>query len=173
MQIALGYRTFGILDPRKYAATVMDAVLGRGMSSRLFLELRERRGLSYDISSRMHFFSDAGMFVVSAGLDGTKKDLALRSIDRELARICEKKVGAAELTRTKEFLIGNFRLSHESVKSKMFFYGSTMLSFGRIVTPAEQVAGIAEVSAADVQGVAQAIFRPENRSLSIVAKDIA
>ena len=173
MQIALGYRTFGILDPRKYAATVMDAVLGRGMSSRLFLELRERRGLSYDISSRMHFFSDAGMFVVSAGLDGTKKDLALRSIDRELARICEKKVGAAELNRTKEFLVGNFRLSHESVKSKMFFYGSTMLSFGRIVTPAEQVAGIAEVSAADVQGVAQAIFRTENRSLSIVAKDIA
>ena len=168
-QIAIGYRTFGILDPRKYAATVFDAVLGRGMSSRLFVELRERRGLSYDISSRMQFFSDAGMFTISAGLDGSKKELALRTIDRELRRICEKKVGASELRRTKEFLTGNFRLSHESVKSKMFFYGSTMLSFGRLVTPAEQVEGIAAVTAADVQEAACEILRPENRSISTVS----
>jgi len=168
-QIALGYRTFGIRDPRKYSATVMDAVLGRGMSSRLFQELRERRGLSYDISSRMQFFSDAGMFTVCAGLDGSKKDLALRTIDRELRRICDRKVGAAELARTKEFLVGNFRLSHEGVRSKMFFYGSTMLSFGRLVTPSEQVDGIAAVSAEDVQSVARAVLRPENRSLSTVS----
>ena len=167
-QIALGYRTFGIRDPRKYAATVMDAVLGRGMSSRLFQELRERRGLSYDISSRMQFFSDAGMFTIGAGLDGAKKELALKTIDRELKRICEKRVGPAELRRTKEFLVGNFRLSHESVRSKMFFYGATMLSFGRLVTPSEQVDGIAAVSAADVQNVARDILAPANRSLSTV-----
>jgi len=170
-QVAIGYRTFGIRDPRKYAATVVDAVLGRGMSSRLFQELRERRGLSYDISSRMQFFSDAGMFTVSAGLDGAKKDLALKTVDRELVRICDRKVGAAELRRTKEFLIGNFRLSHEGVRSKMFFYGSTMLSFGRLVTPAEQVDGIAAVTSADVQAAARAMLRPENRSLSVVSRE--
>ena len=150
----------------------MDAVLGRGMSSRLFQELRERRGISYDISSRMQFFSDAGMFTVSAGLDGAKKDLALKTVDRELARICEKKVGPAELRRTKEFLVGNFRLAHESVKSKMFFYGSTMLSFGRLVSPSEQVDAIAAVSAADVQSAARAILKPANRSLSIVSSRV-
>ena len=167
-QLALGYRTFGIRDSRKYAATVMDAILGRGMSSRLFQEVREKRGLSYDISSRMQFFSDAGMFTVSAGLDRAKVAKALATIDRELRRICEKRVSSAELNRVKEFLVGNFRLSHEKVTSKLFFYGATMSSFGRLVLPSEQVEGIAAVSPADVQDVANAILRPENRSLSWV-----
>ncbi len=167
-QLALGYRTFGIRDSRKYAATVMDAILGRGMSSRLFQEVREKRGLSYDISSRMQFFSDSGMFTVAAGLDRAKAAKALATIDRELRRIREKRVSAAELKRVKEFLVGNFRLSHEKVTSKLFFYGATMSSFGRLVLPHEQIEGIAAVSAADVQNVANEILRTENRSLSWV-----
>ena len=167
-QLALGYRTFGIADPRKYAATVMDAVLGRGMMSRLFQEVREKRGLSYDISSRMQFFQDAGMFTVTAGLDAAKRAKALATVDRELKRLCAKRVSSAELGRTKEFLVGNFRLSHEKITSKLFFYGQTMLSFGRLVSPQEQIAGIRAVTAADVQAVARAVFRPENRSVSWV-----
>ena len=171
-QLALGYRTFGIGDERKYAATVLDAILGRGMSSRLFQEVREKRGLSYDISSRMQFFQDAGMFTVTAGLDPAKAKDALATIDRELKRIREKPVSAAELKRTKDFLIGNFRLSHEKVTSKLFFYGQTMLSFGRLVSPHEQVEGIRAVTAADVNAVANAILRPSNRSVSwVVPKD--
>ena len=167
-QLALGYRTFGIGDSRKYAATVLDAILGRGMSSRLFQEVREKRGLSYDISSRMQFFQDAGMFTITAGLDPAKAKDALVTIDRELKRIREKPVSAAELKRTKDFLIGNFRLAHEKVTSKLFFYGQTMLSFGRLVSPREQVDGIRAVTAADVNRVANAILRPSNRSVSWV-----
>ena len=167
-QLALGYRTFGIRDSRKYAATVLDAILGRGMSSRLFQEVREKRGLSYDISSRMQFFQDAGMFTVTAGLDPAKAKDALATIDRVLKRICEKPVSAAELKRTKDFLIGNFRLAHEKVTSKLFFYGQTMLSFGRLVTPQEQVEGIRAVTAADVKAVARAILKSANRSVSWV-----
>ena len=170
-QLALGYRTFGVRDRRKYAATVLDAILGRGMSSRLFQEVREKRGLSYDISSRMQFFKDAGMFTVTAGLDASKAELALSTVARELERVCEKKIPADELARAKEFLVGNFRLSHERVTSKLFFYGQTMLSFGRLVSPDEQVAGIKAVTAADVQAVAKAIFRPRNRSISWVVPD--
>ena len=167
-QLALGYRTFGIGDRRKYAATVLDAILGRGMSSRLFQEVREKRGLSYDISSRMQFFQDAGMFTITAGLDPSKAKDALATIDRELKRIREKPVSAAELKRTKDFLIGNFRLSHEKVTSKLFFYGQTMLSFGRLVSPQEQVEGIRAVTAADVKAVANAILKQSNRSISWV-----
>ena len=167
-QLALGYRTFGIGDRRKYAATVMDAILGRGMSSRLFQEVREKRGLSYDISSRMQFFQDAGMFTVTAGLDPAKAKAALATIDRELKRIREKPVSAAELKRTKDFLIGNFRLAHEKVTSKLFFYGQTMLSFGRLVSPQEQIDGIRAVTAADVKAVANAILKQTNRSISWV-----
>ena len=167
-QLALGYRTFGIGDSRKYAATVLDAILGRGMSSRLFQEVREKRGLSYDISSRMQFFQDAGMFTITAGLDPAKAKDALTTIDRELKRIREKPVSAAELRRTKDFLIGNFRLAHEKVTSKLFFYGQTMLSFGRLVSPREQVEGIRAVTAADVNRVANAILKQSNRSISWV-----
>lgn len=167
-QLALGYRTFGVRDRRKYAATVLDAVLGRGMSSRLFQEVREKRGLSYDISSRMQFFADAGMFTVAAGLDPKKAKAALATIDRELGRVGEKPVPAAELKRTKEFLTGNFRLSHERVTSKLFFYGQTLLAFGRLVSPSEQVEGIRAVTAAEVQAVARSIFKQSNRSISWV-----
>ena len=167
-QLALGYRTFGIHVGRKYAATVMDAILGRGMSSRLFQEVREKRGLSYDISSRMQFFQDAGMFTVTAGLDPAKAKDALATVDRELGRICEKPVSAAELARTKEFLVGNFRLSHEKVTSKMFFYGQTLQSFGRLVTPEEQIDGIRAVTAGQLMETAAAVLDPANRSVSWV-----
>lgn len=167
-QLALGYRTFGIHDERKYAATVLDAILGRGMSSRLFQEVREKRGLSYDISSRMQFFQDAGMLTITAGLDAAKCDKARATIDRELQKLVAKRVSATELKRIKEFLVGNFRLSHEKVTSKLFFYGNTALSFDRLVTPQEQVESIKRVTAADIQAVAAEIFRPENASVSLV-----
>ncbi len=167
-QLALGYRTFGIGDRRRYAASVMDAILGRGMSSRLFQEVREKRGLSYDVSSRMSFFRDAGMFTVTAGLDSMKADRALATIDRELKRICDRKVSKTELDRTKEFLVGNFRLSHERVTSKLFFYGQTMLAYGKLVAPSEQVAGIKSVTAEDIQQTARAIFKESARAVSWV-----
>jgi predicted Zn-dependent peptidase len=92
----------------------------------------------------------------------------MKTIDRELARMRERRVGAAELRRTKEYLVGNFRLSHEKVTSKMFFYGSTMLSFGRLMTPQEQIDGITAVTSADLQAVANSILRPESRCVSTV-----
>ena len=167
-QLALGFRTFGISDPRRYAMTVVDAVLGRGMSSRLFQEVREKRGFSYDIASRVTFFEDAGMFTVSAGLDPAKAERVVATIDKELVRICERRVSPAELRRTKDFLIGNFKLSHESVMGKLLFYGSMMLSFGRDSSPAEQIAGIRAVTAEDVQAVARAVLSPKGRSVSWV-----
>ena len=167
-QIALGYRTFGISDPRKYAATMLDAVMGKGMSSRLFQQVREKRGLSYDISSRMHFFSDAGMFTITAGVDSSKAAAALSVISKEIDRVKAIKVPLSELNRTKEFVLGNFRLSHERVVSKMFYYGSTLLSYGRLITTAEQIDAVKAVTPTDIIEVAEAIFDPANRSLSRV-----
>ena len=167
-QLALGYRTFGLADRRIYAASVMDAMLGRGMSSRLFQEVREKRGLSYDIASRMQFFTDAGMFTVTAGVDPSKAERALATTDRELRRICEKRVSAAELKRTKDFLVGNFRLSLENVTAKMFFYGKSMLAFGRAMSPQEQVEGIGAVTSDDIMAVARAILKPGLRVVSSV-----
>lgn len=157
-QLALGWRTFGIHDSRKYSATVFDALMGRGMSSRLFQEVREKRGLSYDISSRMQFFDDAGMWTITAGLDYAKRDEAIKIVARELKRIREKPVAKAELERTKEFLIGNFRLSFEKTLSKLFYYGQTALAFGHLVDPEEQIRAISSTLPSDVTAIARAIL---------------
>ena len=172
VQTALGYRTRGLDgSPRRrlYALSVLDALLGRGMSSRLFTEVREKRGLCYDISSHLQMFRDAALWTVATGTDPAKAEKALSTIDRETAKIAQKGPGRAELARVKEFLTGNFRMSHENVKSKMFFHGSTLISFGRLVDPQEQVDGIKAVSAEDIVSVARELFRPENRSVSIVS----
>lgn len=172
VQLALGYRTFGMKSPRRYAASLFDAVMGRGMSSRLFQAVREKRALSYDISSRMQFFSDAGMWTVSAGTDRAKAKTALATIDRELDRIRLRKVSAAELNRTKEFIVGNFRLAHEKVTSKLFYYGSTVLAYGRPVPCEEQIDGIKSVTPDDIAAVAEEILDERNRSVSwVVPKD--
>ena len=167
-QLALGYRTFGVTDPRRYAASVVDAILGRGMMSRLFQEVREKRGLSYDISSRMQFFADAGLFSVTAGLDAAKARGALATIDREIAKLCARGVSAAELRRTQEFMIGNFRLSQEKMVTRMFHLGSTLLAFGRPVGIEEQIAAVRAVTPGEVRAVAREMFRPENRCVSWV-----
>jgi predicted Zn-dependent peptidase len=116
----------------------------------------------------MQMFQDAGMFVVTAGLDRSKTQLALKTIDAQLKHIREKKVPASELARTKEFLLGNFKLSQERIVSKLFFYGSTMLSFGRLITTREQIDAIRAVTAADVLETAQEFLNPANRSISWV-----
>ena len=116
----------------------------------------------------MQFFADAGMWTVTAGVAPDKAEAALATIDRELVRIRERKVAAAELRRTKDFLTGNFKLSHEKVTSKLFFYGQTLLSFGRLVMPDEQVAGIRAVTADEVMEAARSILRPSMRAVSLV-----
>ena len=134
--------------------------------------MREKRGLSYDISSRMQFFTDAGMFTITAGIDPKKESSVIKTIDKEIDKIRSKKVSSAELKRIKEFMLGNFRLSHERVVSKLFFYGSTLLSYGRLITTEEQVESVKSVTASDVLDVAEAIFDPANRAYSRVVPKV-
>lgn len=168
VQLALGYRTFGQRDPRRYAATVFDGLMGRSMSSRLFQSVRERRGLSYDIRSSLQFFEDAGAWTVTAGLDTKRVPVALAAIRREIDRIRTTKVGAAELRRTKDYLIGNFRLAFEKPSSRLFYYGPCVLAYGHIVSPEEQIARTEAVTAADILAVAKAILDDRNLSISWV-----
>ena len=167
-QLALGYRTFGVSDPRRHAAVVFDTLMGRTMSSRLFQSVREKHGLSYDIRSQLQFFSETGGWCVTAGLDAARADKALKVIDGELDRICQRKPTAAELGRTKEYLLGNFRLGFEQPRTRLFYFGLGVLTHGRIVPPEESVAQIEDVTAEDVLNVARDILQPANRAVSWV-----
>ncbi len=168
VQLALGYRTFGGQDDRRFAAMVFDTMMGRAMSSRLFQAVRERRGLSYDIRSQLQFFAETGGWCVTAGLDSARVDKALKTIDAELDRICQKAPSAAELRRTKDFIIGNFRLGFEQPRTRLFYFGLGVQAYGRIVPPQENIDRIEAVTAADVLAVARDILNPANRSVSWV-----
>ena len=170
VQLARGFRMFGVRAPfrKKCAATVFDAMMGRSMSSRLFQSVRERRGLSYDIRSQLQFFEDAGGWAITAGLDTSRVDAALAAIERELDRIRTVKPSAAELKRTKEYLVGNFRLGLESMRARLFYYGNCVQTYGRIKEPGAMVADLNAVTAEDVRQVAEEILDPKNRAISWV-----
>ena len=170
VQLALGFRTFGVRAPgrKKYAANVFDGLMGRSMSSRLFQSVREKRGLSYDIRSQIQFFEETGGWAVTAGLATDRVPQATEAIEREFARIRARKPGAAELKRTKEYLVGNFRLGLEQVRSRLFFFGNCVQTYGRILPPEEIVAGIAAVTADDVLAIANEILQEKNKSVSWV-----
>ena len=168
VQLALGYRTFGVTDDRRYPAAVFDTLMGRTMSSRLFQSVRERRGLSYDIRSQLQFFAETGGWCVTAGLDAARTKQALKAIDTEIDRIRQKKPSVAELQRTKDYLLGNFRLGFEQPRTRLFYFGLGVLTYGRIVPAAETAARIADVSADEVLAVAQDILRDDRRAVSWV-----
>ena len=170
VQLALGFRCFGAhaSEKKKSAANVFDCLMGRTMSSRLFQSVREKRGLSYDIHSQLQFFEDVGGWAVTAGLDATKTGPALETIEKEFARIRAHAPSAAEVRRTKDYLLGNFRLGLENQRARMFFFGACVQTYGEIRTPQEMVKGIEAVTAADVHAVANEILDDRLKSLSWV-----
>lgn len=169
-QLALGYRTFGIHAPmhKKSVASVFDGLMGRSMSSRLFQGVREKRGLSYDIRSQLQLFEDVGGWAVTAGVDSSRAEEALAAIDRELDRIRAKRPSAPELRRTKDYLIGNFRLGLEQVRARMFYFGACVQSYGKIIPPEQAVEDVQAVTADEVLEVANEILDDANRSVSWV-----
>ena len=119
-QLALGIRTCSRHDPRRFALRLLNTVLGENMSSRLFQVLREDHGLAYSVSSSLAFFDDVGALVISAGLDTDKLQSALKLAMREVARLRRTLVGAAELRRARDYLIGQIDLSLENTENQIY-----------------------------------------------------
>jgi len=163
-----GFRIFGRHDDRRYALRVLNGLLGENMSSRLFQSVRERSGLCYSIQSSYQLFEETGLFTISGGFDMQRAEAALRLTAKEIRRVLEKKVGPRELKRTKDYLLGTFRLGLEGTGSQMMFIGESLLSYGRMVHPAETIAGIQAVTADDVRHVAEDVFNPSRLTLSLV-----
>ncbi len=164
----VGFRAFGRHDDRRYAVRVLNGLLGENMSSRLFQSVRERRGLCYSIQSSYQLFEETGLFTVSGGFDSQRAEAALRLTAQELRRVADRKVGAAELRRTKEYLLGSFRLGLEGTGNQMMFLGESYLNYGRVIRPEETIAGICAVTAEDVQRVADDLFDPARLTVSLV-----
>ncbi|GBD30656.1 putative zinc protease [bacterium HR32] len=137
---------------------MLDHLAGGGMSSRLFQEVRERRGLVYSIGSFSVLYRDAGAFGVYAGTSPERVPEVLSVTLRELDRLRAEPVSEEELARAKESLKASLMLSLEGTASRMFFLSRSELYFGRRITPDEVLAELEAVTAERVQGLAQRLL---------------
>ena len=166
--LTLGLRTFARDDPDRYALTLMNNVLGAGMSSRLFLEVRERRGLAYAVGSHLARHADTGHLVVGAGVTQEHVLEATDVILAEVERMAREPVQAEELEKAREHAIGAYRLSLETATSHAFRTGDDLLHEGRIRTIDEIVAALRGVNADDILRVAQRVITPGNLASAVV-----
>ena len=144
--IAIALHAVSRLDPERYPAMIMNAVLGRGMSSRLFKEVRERRGLAYAIGSGLTRYMDTGVLSISAGVSPENVAEATTVIKAELMKLVDEKVGEEELTKARDYTIGSFRLGLETPMALAQRAGEQLLMLGEIEPIDDVVAKLAAVT---------------------------
>jgi len=165
--VVLGLPIFGRDDPDRHALRIMNDVLGAGMSSRLFREVRERRGLAYSVSSGYGFLSDAGAFTVSAGVNREKLAETI-SVSIEEVRKMADGVPEEELRKAKDHAIGRYRLSHETAHSLGQRHGELLLTEGYIESVDEIVGYMEAVTADDITRVANRLFEGRELHAAVV-----
>ena len=166
--MGIGLRAIGREDPDRFALTILTNLLGRGMSSRLFKEVRERRGLADPVGASTSRYSGVGSFSISAGVSPENVVEATKVILSELRRLIDEPVGADELTKARDYTAGSFRLGLESTMSLGQRNGDSLLNMGRIEPVEEVVDRFQSVTAAEVQRVAKRIFFTENLAMAVV-----
>lgn len=166
--VVLGSRGLSVRDERRFALSVLDTILGGGMSSRLFQEVREKRGLAYSIYSFQQGYRAAGLFGVSAGTAPDSVQECVDVIVDELQKLAQKGVGSAELTLAKEHIKGSLTLSLESTSSRMIRLGRSEFNLGRNLTTEEIEAAVDAVQAEEVRALARELFAPENLGLCVL-----
>jgi predicted Zn-dependent peptidase len=166
--VAIGLRAIPRADPDRHALTILNNILGRGMSSRLFKEVRERRGLAYSVGSGVSRHSDTGTMSVSMGVTTENLHEAITVSLGELRRLTEETVPNDELEKARVYAVGSFRLGLESAMALGQRAGEQLLLLGEIEPIESVVEQLRSVTAGDVQRVAARIFRPDNLALSVV-----
>jgi predicted Zn-dependent peptidase len=166
--LALALRALSRTDPDRYPLMILNGVLGRGMSSRLFKEVRERRGLAYAVGSGVSRHRDTGLLSISAGVSPEKLREAAQVILEEVFKLSEEAVPGEELTRARDYAVGTFRLSLETPMALAQRAGENLLTTGEIEPIEEVVARLKAVTADDVIGVARRLFRREGVSAAVV-----
>jgi predicted Zn-dependent peptidase len=166
--LILGVPSYPIEHPDRYALQILGVILGSGMSSRLFTEVRERRGLAYYVYATNHSYVDAGSLFAQAGVDVKRADEAVETIARELRRIADEPVGAQELEKSKNLAKGRLTLQTESPQGMILFGLRREVLEGRVAEPQEVLDGINAVTAEDVQRVAQDVIGRQGLSLALI-----
>lgn len=166
--LVVGFRGLKLGHPDRYAAAILGTILGGGMSSRLFINIREKKGLCYYIRAEHDSYLDTGTLAASAGVDLKRIDDAIKSILVEFGEIRKTKVDEKELKKAKEFLKGKIILSWEDSRTVALSYGSDELMEGRVRPLAEYLKRIDEVTAEDILRVAQFMINSHTLNLAVI-----
>jgi len=166
--MALGFYGINRDHPDKHIYSLLHIILGANMSSRLFSQVREKRGLAYEIRTQIKGLSDTGVFLVHAGVDNAKLYQAVEIIIKELAKIKSKAVLSSELRRGKEFYIGQLRLALEDTLDHMFWIGEPTLHLNKTYDFPEILKEIRAISPEDLRRVAKGVFKSETARLAII-----
>lgn len=162
--LALGFHTPGRHHPGRHALRMLSLILGENFSSRLFQELREKRGLCYHVGSDVALFEETGALEITIALDREKRAGVLDSIQSELDDLATNGPTEEELDRAKRYAIGQSRVSFESTSAHLAWAAESLLHFDRIIEPAEARDNIRQVTAGQVAAAAADTFRPANRA---------
>jgi predicted Zn-dependent peptidase len=168
VHLILGTQGLPAPHPQRYVFSVLNTILGGGMSSRLFQEIREKRGLAYSVYSFLSSFMDSGMLGVYVGTGENALTRVLQLILREMKKLSENSLRPKELRSAKEQLKGNLLLSLENMDSRMGRLAKNELYFNRFVSTEEIIEGIEEVKAEEVSALANQTFKPPSLSLTIL-----
>jgi predicted Zn-dependent peptidase len=169
VNFCVGTRAYGQHDDDKYPMAILDAVLGGSMGSRLFQEIREKRGLAYSVGSYSATHHEGGYFAAYGGTSPTSFAECVDLVKTEFARVRTEGITQAELTRAKNQFRGGIIMSLESLSSRMNRMGKSEVYFERVVPLAEVVAKIDAVSLDDVHRIALAIFPENPEELTVAA----
>jgi predicted Zn-dependent peptidase len=166
--VVLGSRGLHARDERRYALSVLDTALGGGMSSRLFQEIREKRGLVYTVYSFQAAYRAAGLFGIYAGTSPENVQPCIDVIAEQLGVLRDVEIGESELRLAKEHIKGSLTLSLESTSSRMIRLGRNELTLGRQMTPEEIETRVDAVTAGEIRELANDLFARDQLGLCIL-----
>ena len=168
--LSLGVRAYPMGHPQRYALNVLSAILGGGMSSRLFIEVRERRGLAYYVRSDTSQYLDVGNFVTQAGVDVKRINEAIKVIKDQYLGLADGHfaVTEKELDKAKEYIKGRLTLDLEDSREVAGFYGTQQILKRKIRTPDEVMSKTDVVTVAEVHEVAKEIFVEKHLNLAVI-----
>ncbi len=166
--LILGVHTPGFLDENKYAISILTSILGGGMSSRLFSEVREKRGLAYNIRAMSDFHKDTGSFLIQAGVEHENLEKTIEIILKEIRDIVENGVNEEEFNRVKSGFAGRVSFGYETSDDIAQKFGSQEVTKDEIMLPEELLEKINKVTREQIHEVAKQIFVNDGLNLAII-----
>ncbi len=167
-QINLGVRAYDNMSPEIYALDLISIILGGNMSSRLFTELREKRGLAYSVSTSGSSFTDTGYLVTQIGVDNSRAKEAIQVVLDEYKKIRDQKIPETELVKAKAFNRGKIFMSLDSPDFIASYVAEQELLKKKVLTPKEEIELYEKVTVDDIYRVAQDIFRSDKLNLAMI-----